>query len=394
MILTFPASVSAALLSLILLCLAQGTSAAIKVNVARVLAPGALCAAVDDARGLLVVGDRGASEGQLLVFKLAADGKLVVGQPVRVPLPRRVPVKGYPNYPLSVLFHPRLPVLYVWQDYTGPATVAHEFDHLAIFAIAGSELKLLGTFARGKEYTAARSVGLLGIDPHGERLFVPNLRDPDSSFAALGYFDLEPDGQLAPVPVPIAGSLDGFGLDKFETQLRVTRVTIATDGSFPLLSAGYVVPSPEAAIFGGVSGPATWDTVNRRANLNFVHVPLAGSSTLIAGHPKLPLIYGVSPDDGRKQIFRMRHAGGLLTLLPSTISINDASGFRSAPQVLAGKSRCLAIGGANRVYFAALEESGAMTGESSSIEVANKAVTALAYSTKHNLLYVPVEKLP
>ena len=42
------------------------------------------------------------------------------------------------------------------------------------------------------------------------------------------------------------------------------------------------------------------------------------------------IVYGLSPDDSRKLIFRMRHVAGFPTLLPSTISVDAATGFRSA----------------------------------------------------------------
>ena len=374
----------------------QRTLAAVpRADLVKVVAPKSSCAAVDDQRDLLILGERGPTDGQLLIYKLdAANGKVPAGEPTRVPLPRRDPVKAYPNYPLSIVVHPRLPLVYVWQDFTGPQAIAHELDHLVVFSIAGRDLKQVGTFAWGKEFGWARTTGALGIDPAGKRLFLPNLRDPESSLAALGFFDLDDAGMPAPVPVPIAGSLDGFGLDKFEMQLRATRLVIAADASFPVLSAGFVVPSPAVALFGGVSGPAMWDTENRRAALDFVHVPLAGPSTLLGGHPKLPVVYGVSPDDGRKLVFRMRQADGYPTLVPTTISLDDATGFRAAPLVLWGKKPSLAIGGANRLYLVGLDDSGGFTGEHATLEVNNKSVTALAYSEKHGLLYVAVEKIP
>ena len=95
-----------------------------------------------------------------------------------------------------------------------------------MFAIDGPQLKLLGTFA-GKRICVVAHRGNFGPGSGRQATVRTEPADPTFHFAALGYFDLTAEGLPAPVPVPIAGSLDGFGLDKFEMQQLVTRFTIA-----------------------------------------------------------------------------------------------------------------------------------------------------------------------
>ena len=56
-------------------------------------------------------------------------------------LPRPQSLSTFPSSAKSLIFHPRLPLLYVWQDIDAPikgpkVEAVQEFDHLLIYSIA------------------------------------------------------------------------------------------------------------------------------------------------------------------------------------------------------------------------------------------------------------------
>ena len=358
-----------------------------------IVAPTAICAAQSDRLGVLILGHRGVADHQLSVVALGSDGLPSPVDPVKVVLPRADALKAMEVYPLSLVLHPKLPLLYVWQDIAAPPPAAEQFDHLVIYRIEGQQLKQVSAFARGTDYTNARIAGALGLDPGGMRLFVPNLKTKAGT-AAIGYFDLDDAGLPKPVPVPIQGSLDGQGLEKFQMELRVTLGSGGLDHALPIGSFGLAAHDRDVALFASYSGVGLWDTQNRRGEFAVIYVPGLAISCSIASDPKLPAVYGAAAEAGHNVLFQLQLADGYPTLMPQILRVDEASGFRSPPLVLPGKVNRLAIGGANCVYLVPLDDQGRFAGRLETLKVNNGSVRTMAYSQRHDRLYVPVEKMP
>ena len=360
----------------------------------QVVAPGATCAATSDRHSLLVVGVKGQADHHLRVYSIDAQGTINADGVITLTLPRPDALKGAANYPLEVVFHPTLDLVYVWQDITGvpdaqKANVHAAFDHLVVYAIEDGALKSVGTAARGEYFLHGQKYGAIAIDPQGRRIFMAGLRD-DTGKHALGWFDLDEHGMPVPVPTPIAGTLDGYGLNKHEMKLLPTRISVANMQAHTT-GLGLVAASADVVVFSAHNGPALWDTTNRRAALGYF--PIYGSvrDSVIGAHPDLPVLFGAAV--GSHQVFRMEHADGYLSMLPKITSVPGAK-FQSRPVVMPGEPNRVAIGGVNRVDLLPLDAEGRFAGETQSIAVACPVVRALTYSKKSVRLYVAVEALP
>jgi len=106
----------------------------------------ASCATVSDTLNLLAVGQKDGKEPHVLLYALDAQGQPTAAAPSPITLPRPAALAKDLNYPLSLAFHPRLPLLYVWQDVevphvygvpNDPAPCAN-VDHLLIYDVAKS----------------------------------------------------------------------------------------------------------------------------------------------------------------------------------------------------------------------------------------------------------------
>ena len=346
----------------------------------QVVAPAATCAAVSDELGLLAIGFHGPADYQLALYKLDGTGTPVL-PPVQIALPRAAALKSSTNYALSVAFHPKLPLLYVWQDLAGSATpystnnpAYTQFDHLLIYAINNGQLQLVQSHARGLQYACGQSIGSIALDPVGKRIFLPNLRDPAADTkCGLGYFNLDATG------LPLV----------FDEKVALGYVEMSDFHSLPT-GMGICVVTDTVVIVSGVHGPATWDTENRRAFFDLAAIGGAGTY-YIGGHPKLPVVYGTQPGGG--WVVRMEHADGYVTMMPQTIIYPNA-GFQSFPVVMAGKAHRLVIGGPNWLYALPLDAEGKFTGATEAFRVNAPAVLALTYSMKYDRLYAGVEKAP
>ena len=172
----------------------------------KVLVPDAICAAVNDAASILVVGHRSKDDQHLAVFRLGSDGR-PSGEPSWVTLPKPDVLSKNVSYPLGLLFHPRLPLLYVWQDVIGPPPTKQEknpefadyleFDHLLIYEIKDGALELLQTGARGAGFHCGLLGGTMGFDFAAQRLFVPNSVGSTYDEAGIGFYALDDEGMPA-----------------------------------------------------------------------------------------------------------------------------------------------------------------------------------------------------
>lgn len=348
----------------------------------QVALPGTACVAVSEKYRLAVFGHTGFPDNVLTVLPLDATGAV---EPV--PASRIVPEKpeSLKAFTLSMpaaVFHPALPLLYVWRDvaYPFPSSgkavnpVFRDFDHLAVYAVTNRTLALVGTYARGPAYEYGLQAGSLAVDPQGRRLFVPNIRDPRSGRCAVGYLPLTEAG--LPLATEDAAAPASVDIAQFET--------------FPA-GKGWAVFNERVAITAGINGLLLWDTGNRLAFLSRVLLrEWPGLSVAVGGHPAIPAAYfACTPRVGM-----IETAEGYPTLLPRDKVVPDAV-FTSPPVVQPGAPAGLAVGGVNAVYWIGIDKtSGRFDGRDSVIVVTNKAVRALASAPAWNRLYIPVEALP
>ena len=389
----------AALLPLLFLA-ASGplTAAPLSNAVLQVAAPAALCMAESDGLEWLAIGVRGTNDRSVSIYSLDAAGALKPGDPMKLQLPCPAPLAAFPNYPLDVAFHPVKPLLYVWQDIDSQnvskavienKAVFEGFDHLLVYSNKDGKAELVGGFARGTEFSFAHTRGVIAISPEGRRLFMSNLEIFGKGESAIGYYDLDAGGMPKPVPVPIAGSLDGHGLNEYEMQYRPAFINV-NHLTVGVASRGMVAATREVVLLSNAQGVALWDTVNRRAPLG--SCPFYGFSAYVylGGHPSLPVVYGAAIN--LSALFCMAHVEGYLTQLPEFTDIPGAQ-FQSAPVPMPGLNG-LAIGGVQQVYLLPLNAQGKFAGPAESVPVKSDAVKTVAFSVKHARLYVPVEKLP
>ncbi len=303
-----------------------------------------------------------------------------------VALPRPASLAAFQNYPLSFAFHPKLPLLYVWQDILGQAmtsaknnVVFKEFDHLLIYNVSNPAAPtLVLQTCRGDEFSYGLRYGPLAFNAEGTRLFLPNLRlkeSPDNnSIPAIGYLKL--DAQGMPIKDGDTPAMVTQGITAWATYPPVL-------GCFPI--------SDDITLFCGMYGPTTWDASNRRAPFcTYVLNPTYQNTMRMTLHPKLSVFYVTTM--GGPFVYRMEHADGFVTLLPQTLTFGGAAA--TTLPVLMTKGNLLAFGGVNKIFFVALDAEGKLTNKLSQTPVANPSVDSLVYSERFDRLYVGVEQLP
>jgi hypothetical protein len=384
------------------------------------VAPGTTCAADGDALGLVAIGHKVEKQARLSLFRLDAKGK-PASVPVGVKLPKPATLAARETYPLSLAFHPSLPLLYVWQDVEAlkgdpvpPEDPAwKDFDHLLIYAI-DKEPELLVALCRGPLFHTGNVAGSLGLDIANGLLYVPNLRfgkkNPPEG-AGVGWFHLGGDG------LPVEGDTVPKNVELVipatkAATTRAARVTVlrtATTAGKPVgafrhtpegtygfglhpSGAGFVPISRDVFIACGGYGPVTWNGADRRARAQVFLMPInfvAYYCTRITAHPTLPVIFATMA--GYSWAHRVEHADGNITLAPQVVLLEGAT-LRTPPVVLT-KRHLVAWGGPGAVYLAAIDTEGKFKDEKGTqVNVPNPAVEGLAYSEKFDLLYVAVEK--
>jgi len=365
-----------------------------------VVVSNALCAAVSEAASLLVIGQRSTNDQHLAVFRLDASGK-PVGEPARLSLPKPAVLTKQVNYPLGLLFHPRLPVLYVWQDITAPPqnqqekhaafTNWLEFDHLLIYAVKPGGLELVETAARGTGFHCGLGGGTVGLDAAGKTLFLPNSIGATYDEAGIGYYAL--DAQGLPVDADEADATKTRAKpdkEKLGTG-RFARTVVAlqrkrTHRYYPS-GAGWFAGS-EAVVMGGYSGCMSADFQRGGLRQSWFSTLEHVGHCVLAGHPTQPALYLAMQNTPR--LFQVAHADGYVSLLPQVASVKGAQ-LIGAPVVLTQPAR-VAVGAAKAVYLFGLEADGRLDGKVEQVAVASAAVRGMAYSEKRARLYVAVDK--
>jgi hypothetical protein len=385
-------------------------------NLLPVICPQSRCVAPSDTHGWLAFGHRlQHQEYQVSLFKLDGEGRPAT-EPVTLKLPRPEALSKYPQQVLSLAFHPKLPLLYVWQEielpkneqrFTLPLTPAdqeamNQFDHLAVYNVDKSPPELLVSLCRLPDFAYSRPAGGIGVDPAAERLYVPNIRNPKAAAqSVMGSYVLDPDGlPMIGAETEVRGSVaervarinDAKTAGKPPAPQRVAPFNQETfETEIPLgMGHGYVHIAPDFVLCGGIhtSGVLTWQPENRRVRLHGFLLPNPYRTYWVVGHPRLPVVFVGDP--GTPWAYRFEHADGYLTMIPQKAAFAGVN-LSSGPVVCA-KTNQVAFGASGWVILAKLDDEGRFTTQRTQMRVDNPTPEAVAYSDKFDRLYVAVEK--
>jgi hypothetical protein len=373
-------------------------------NLVPVTAPSATCAAISETLGWLAFGhDRKFPDAHVSLVRLDAKGN-PAAYSTSFKLPRPDALVKHANYPLSLAFHPKLPLLYVWQDielnFTNPPGPQHpdlnKFDHLLIYSVAKDAPELVVSLCRGPDYNYGAQGGAVRLDSNGSYLYVPNLHEPKNPGSwQFGRFALDDaglpklDAKDAALPPPArAKRLAELNAAKPLLPHQLTPQEYIV--SFPFNSAGsaldFVPIDKDVVIAAGWNGQITWRPEDKRVTINTVSYRHSGNKKMIL-HPHLPVIFtSIINSD---VIYRVEHAEGYPTLLPQAYVLADAAIF--SPPAILNKGARLVVGGRNRLYLVDLDAQGRCRPEVTQVRVFNSAVMALVYSERYDRLYVSVE---
>ncbi len=344
------------------------------------LAPDATALAISDVQRKLAVGFS-QSPAKVWLLKLDAKGNLVSEPPAILDLPGMAEADNRTGHPVSLVFHPKSPVLYVWRHFPEPgekATVPNAFDHLVIFDLSNEKkITVAAAVGRGNQFSPSALPAHMTMDPEGRRLFVPNLQiwpERGAMRPAVGYFPLDQAG------LPLIS----------EDQAQLTVVDVSDFQPMPT-GRGFLADNERILLMAGQDGIMVWDTLDRRAAVSRVLLPgLPVRSGFLGGDADR--VYWVGAGSGI--LFSMRHAEGYPTLLPESHVVEKAV-FCSPPIRMFGKQSGLAIGGNAQIHWIGLNPDGGFSGKDASVSIPDmKQISILAYSKGFDRLYVPVEKEP
>jgi hypothetical protein len=369
-----------------------------------VMAQSARVAAVSDVHGLLAFGhDKDYADAHVSLFKLDAKGTpAAAGTQLKLPKPAGL-VKNK-NYVTGVAFHPKLPVLYVWQDidvyYSNPPPPAppetKQFDHLCIFNLAKDPPELLVSMCRGDDYIYGQGAGAVAVDPTGSWLYVPNLRElKNAGSLRFGRYPLDADGlpSLSESKDPIAARIK-----------KLTELSAANACAPPQMTpleyvhlfnysswgcgACFVPIGKDVVIATAHAGLIAWRPEEKHTTIHGLPLRKTGN-VQIAVHPTLPAIFATAHHGPSDSFFRAEQTEGYLTLLPKQYVIEKTS-LTGQPAILP-KLKKVAIGAQNAVYLVDLDDKGFPTGSVMQTMVNCPQVRAMVYSEKYERAYVGVE---
>jgi hypothetical protein len=374
-------------------------------NLTPVIAPSARAAALHDALGILAFIHERNYDTHVSLFRLDAKGTPSIdASQWKLPCPPGLMKAG--NYPLALAFHPKLPLLYVWQDVgiqfgnppAAPSAELDPFDHLLVYDVAKDPPTLVTSLVRGKTggILHGQQAGGLTVDRDGTFLYVPNFHDPKNySYFQFGRFPLDAEG----LP-DILGEKDG----KLPRDQRLKKLA-ERNVAGPLLppqvtpfNYGYIVCynqhgagacfyplSADAILSSAARGLVLWRPNDKDSGLNAI--PLKNVNyVLFAVHPTLPFVYATVPD--ATFLYFVRHADGYPTLLPELWTAPMK--LTSKPVVL-GKSGKVAVGTIYHLYLFTPDAQGRPGRDLTQVPVFNPAVRAMIYSERFDRLYVSTE---
>ena len=365
----------------------------------QVVVADAQCASVNDAGTLLVVGRRSATEQHLAVFHLDAMGA-PTGEPAWITMPKPETLADKASYALGLLFHPRLPVLYVWQDVDASAKENDperpkyaEFDHLLVYAIKDGALELVQTGSPGSAFRCGFSAGTVGFDYGEKNLFVPNAMGESWTEAGVTSYTLDEEGM--PGEEPEAPSPTKAKLIKNYTPSKNAKKTphlvpqprkLHTSHYYPSGTGWYA--GSEALIMGGYAGCLMFDLHEGALRQTWFGLPdLAGPCT-IAPHPTLPTLYMALQDN--THFYAVAQAYGFVSLMPQVATVTGTH-FAGMPAVITKHAR-VAIGDAKSLHLLGLRDDGKLDGMDEQLKLPAAIVKGYAYSEKNDRLYVAVDK--
>ncbi len=361
----------------------------------RVEVPRSFCAAVSDQFNILVVGSQAlkASEGkELYVFKLGPNGE-PTGAPEIVSTPKIAEVGEFPNQVLSIKFHPKLPLMYVWQDTDDKKTkradaVNEKYPHLIIYSVDPSgKLTLAAQGAIGTQFDINNIWGDMAFSPQGDKLYVPNLRTPaKSSFSAAGYIGLDPKtGMIATEdteqkdPITKATVVVKKEIVKYWPLHQYGADSLPTGNGYVVGSEGAFITNANAA-FGG------FDPNNRQGWMILYYPPFTGANLRLSAHPNPKNWRFYATALGYGYFYSMAHADGYTTGVPQMLSVAGLTIYSEC--VLMTKRNQLVAGGANQICVVTLTPEGLLTKDVFVAKANNPTVRAIAYSERADKLFI------
>ena len=403
-----------------------------------VTAPPSAAAVVSDVAGVLAIahkpkvltskeilaGVKIENGPHLSLFRLDQRGE-AASAATQITLPHSPKLVARQNYPLALAVHPKLPLLYVWQDVAAPAEggppddpKTDGFRHLHVYDVSAAEPRLVQSLAEGETFARGNWAGAIEFDRTASRLFVPNMqRRTATGFApSVGYFRVLDDGLIVPneeEAAEVAGGGKGTTADRaaavsaaarkayleqvrtgkvLDRTVRYATAATTTFGGFPC-GLGYFNISDSVTIVCGALGPVTWDEANRRAQFNsiaFYPVVGIGYRYRMAGHSTLPVVFFTGTNSS--YVFRMEHVEGFMTMAPQRGTLASVAALASPP-VLLGKRPYFACGSAGLLHLIGFDEQGRLSGERTDIPIASPTVEALAYSPRFDRLYTVVAEV-
>lgn len=370
-----------------------------------VMAQSARVAAVSDVHNLLAFGhDKDYVDAHVSLVKLDAKGTpAATSTQLKLPKPAGGLLK-HKNYVTGVAFHPKLPILYVWQDidvyYTNPPPAAppetKQFDHLCVVNFAKEPPELLVSMCRGDEYIYGQAGGAVAVDSTGSYLYIPSLREKaNAGSLRFGRYPLDADGlptlaeskDALPARVKKLTDLNAAGAVTPPQLTPIEYVHLFNLGSSGCGAS--MVPLGKDVVIATVnSGLVTWRPEDKHATAHGMPLRLGGH-VQIAAHKTLPAIFATAVHQPNNSFFRAEHHEGYLTLLPKQYVI-EGSKLGGQPAILT-KQKKVAIGGQNSVFLIDLDDKGFPRGDVLQAMVNAPQVRAMVYSEKHERLYVGVE---
>lgn len=385
--------------------------------------PPGRAAAVSDVAGVLAISHKTGTAPHVSLVQLDDRGAPTSAAPATIELPHVKQLAGRSNYPLALAVHPKLPLLYVWQDVAPPVKDAPPDDpktdgfcHLHVYDISSAVPELIQSLAQGDSFARGNTAGAIAFDREAGRLFVPNLQRRNAKGVvtpSIGYLRVLDNGHVVPEDDEVLAAASeggGAGVDRkgavtaaarkaYLEQVRTgkladraTRAATSASTIFAGFPCGlsYFNVSDSVTIVGGALGPVTWDEANRRAQFNgvtFFPIISIGYQLRLAGHPTLPVVFvsGLLSN----WVYRMEHVDGFMTLLPQRGTLAGVTALTSSPVVL-GKRPYFACGSAKTLHLIGYDDRGALNGERIDVPIASDTVEALAYSPRFDRLYTTV----
>jgi hypothetical protein len=366
--------------------------------------PPPFAVSLSEAQGLLAFAhERSYPDAHLSLVKLDAKGNpAAYCTSWKLPRPPE-PLAKAGFSALAVALHPKLPLLYVWQDVglnNAAALTAQPpewaaFDHLLIYNVAKEQPDLIVTMCRGEQTHFGLIAGSLAVDPGGAFLYVPSVCEGKTRFLHFGRFRLDADGlpliddadTKLPLPVRVK-KLAERNVAKTVHPAQITPIEYVQ--VLPMSSYGgahsFNLLSRDVIVTGGPYGVITWRPDDKLATMHAI--PLKqGGQTLVSVHPTLPFLFATTSNND--SFFRVAHAEGYLSQLPLQITLPDTRLY-SAP-VAFDKGKRIAVGGHYHVYVVGLDAKGDPEPAVTKVPALSPAVRTVVYSERFDRLYVGVE---